>query len=186
MPPPTNSLAPPPQRQPVSLTTGRLEVRFDWRDDRGGHRILNDGRPVWESVEGAAAGPPLSDRWPASPVFTEIMVTETASGPALVAVGRAGRSHFSASLTAATDTVDTVLAEIACRIQEPPDWLGSTYRPVRHESEERPSGSQISIQPPPGAGSNLPATSNWSYRVGQSGFTAVPPASCEQPADQSD
>jgi hypothetical protein len=183
---PTTPTTPAPQRQPVCLTVGRLEVRFDWRDDRWGHRFFIDGEPVWESVEGAAGGPPLSDRWPASPAFTEIMVTETAAGPALVAVGRAGRSHFSASLTAAANTADTLLAEIACRLQEVPDWLGSTYRPLRHEAEKRPAGGQLSIQPPPGAGSNLPATSNWSYRVGVSGFTAVSPASCEQPADQSD
>ena len=186
MPPPARPTTPTLQRQPVCLTVGRLEVRFDWRDDRWGHRFFIDGRAVWESVEGASAAPSLSDRWPASPAFTEIMVTETAAGPALVAVGRAGRSHFSASLTAAAETVDTVLVEIACRLQEAPDWLGSTYRPLRQESEERPSVSLISIQPPPGAGSNLPATSSWSYRVGVSGFTAVPPASCEQPADQSD
>ena len=46
---------------------------------------------------------------------------------ALVAIGLAGRSHFSASFTASTTQTDTILVEVACRISERPEWLGSTY-----------------------------------------------------------
>jgi hypothetical protein len=49
-------------------------------------------------------------------------------GSALVGVGLAGRSHFSASIAPDPQVADAIRFEIACRLHEPPLWLGSTYR----------------------------------------------------------
>jgi hypothetical protein len=69
-----------------------MEVEFYWYHDRWAHRVFIDGQPVWESLEGprVTLAPGISDRWPASPVFTEIMPTETTSGLAVLGVGLAG------------------------------------------------------------------------------------------------
>ena len=80
----------------------------------------------------------------------------------MVAVGLAGRSHFSASVTVHPQLADTLLFEIACRLQEPPEWLGSTYRHggvVSRLTADRPAG--------------VPATMQWAYLIGPRGIRPV-------------
>ena len=123
--------------------------------------MLLDGRIFAVSVEG-----PLDDgadpRWPASPVLTEVLATP-AAGPAIVGVGSAGRSHFSASITRHPRGDDTLVFEIACRIQEPPIRLGSTYRTGEDSAE------LVQIAADPGAG-GLPRTIAWRYTIGPQGI----------------
>ena len=59
----------------------------------------------------------ISENWPASPVITEVMSTKAKGHQALVAIGLAGRSHFSASFTASTTQTDTILVEAAAGSQ---------------------------------------------------------------------
>ena len=89
--------------------------------------------------------PSISERWPASPVITEVTPTKAMGHGALVAVGLAGRSHFSASLTASKAKKDTILVEVACRVFEAPEWLGSTYSCDGKE----PPDDLITIKPGP-------------------------------------
>jgi hypothetical protein len=146
-------------RQPLRLAAGGLEVVFEWAGDRWGHRFVHRGRLVAESVEGVgASGDP---RWPRSPALQEVSTGGTADRPVLLAVGAAGRSHFSASVAADPARPDTVLVEVACRVHEPAAWLGSTYR--------LEAGGTVRILAEPTG--HRPCTLRWSCRVGPEGVS---------------
>lgn len=167
----------------VRLEAGRLEVVFLRTGDRWGHRVLVDGAPRFVSEEGPTATG--DDRWPVSPVLTEVALVAAAGGPAVVGVGRAGRSHFSLSITRHPTIPDAVVVEAACRIHEPPGWLGSTYRPPEAPPAAAPASATpaggtpgeglIRVPAPPGATAPLPRTVTWSYLISPAGITARPP-----------
>jgi hypothetical protein len=165
-----------PTSPPPTITVGDTTITFDWRGDRWGHRATVGGSLVAESVEGpdGEAGDP---RWPASPVLTEVTPTTATGRPAIVGVGLAGRSHFSASFTAHPTLADAVLVEIACRIQEPPGRLGSSYRAA--------DGELPRVTPSQAAAGGLPRTIQWSYCIGPRGIVAAAGAACDPPADVS-
>ena len=123
-------------RVPIHLEVGRIRVEFLWSNDRWRHLFRIDDKNCLQSVEGdhiptdndiLTIPTSISERWPASPVITEVTPTKAIGHEALVAVGLAGRSHFSASLTAPKAKKDTILVEVACRVFEAPEWLCSTY-----------------------------------------------------------
>ena len=148
------------------LAAGTVAVAFERAGDRWRHVVTRAGEPLLESVEGPGdtAGDP---RWPASPVLTEVSVVDAAGRPAILGLGLAGRSHFSVSVAAHPDRPDTLLFEVACRIQEPPGWLGSTYRSA--------DGTVVRAAPP-AAGADLPRTVQWAYAVGPGGLVPLPAA----------
>ncbi len=163
---------------PIELTHGPVTITFTWAGDRWSHRVAVRGEPagreagrVWESVEGST--PDGDDRWPASPVLVELSRIQTPRGPALLGVGLAGRSHFSACIGPDPQHADRMLFEIACRCSEPPAWLGSTYR--------GPSGQTVVA--PPLAGLTLPSTIQWGYAFSSRGLEL--PA-CDRSHDRSD
>ncbi len=156
-------------RQPATprpaprLAAGALCVEFEWTGDRWRHRVLHAGAVLLESVEGPLH-PDGDPRWPASPVLTEVSQVDAGGRMALVGVGLAGRSHFSASITADRERPETLVFELACRIQEGPSWLGSTYRmagavdaAARIPADAAPTGP-------------LPRTVAWSYTIGPGGI----------------
>ena len=145
-------------RAPVSLTLGRTTVRFTWRHDRWTHEILFPDGAAWRSLEGPSAEGG-DDRWPASPVLVELSLLEQPSGTAVLGVGLAGRSHFSASIGPDPAQGDRIRFEFACRVTEAPGWLGSTYA--------GPAGI-VRIVPAPGA-VRPPATVEWGYELGPEG-----------------
>ena len=178
----------PPLRQsksrvPIHFEVGRMSVEFIWNNDRWRHLFRADQKDYLQSVEGDKIPTKndilcvplgISERWPASPVITEVTPTEAMGHRALVAVGLAGRSHFSASLTASTAKKDTILVEVACRVYEAPEWLGSTY-----SSDGRgPRDTLITIKPRVPEPFAQPSTVLWSYCVSVGGIEAVHPASC--------
>ncbi|NDC54430.1 MAG: hypothetical protein EBZ74_09115 [Planctomycetia bacterium] len=141
---------------------GGTTIRFTWHHDRWAHEIAFADGSSWRSVEAAEAdGDP---RWPASPVLVELSRLDGPDGPALLAVGRAGRSHFSASVTGDPSRADALRIDVACRVHEPPGWLGSTYR--------SPGGILRIAAPGPPA--HVPETVRWGYSLGPAGL--VPPA----------
>lgn len=145
------------------LAAGDTVVTFERQADRWRHVVSSQGGPLLESVEGPA--PPGDDpRWPASPVITEVSLATAGKRPAILAVGRAGRSHFSLSITADPDRVDTLLFDVACRLQDPPPWLGSTYRAA--------DGGIVRTAPPAAAG-DLPRTVQWAYAIGPAGLVTL-------------
>lgn len=144
---------------PVILHTAKiqsrwLEVVFERRVDRFETRIhLVDGpttSPLLQSVEDV--GP-----WPPSPPWQEVHVhSQSGGGHVLMLVGRAGKSHWSMSVTAESDRPALVF-DVACRIRERPTFLGSRYQaasPLTHASQ-LPSGESddarvqiLEIRPP--------------------------------------
>lgn len=117
------------------LTAGQLRASFVRRGDRIAHTIelaVGDATvELLESCEGSA-----EERWPASPPVQELERGPGASasqpldaGTPHVAwlIGRAGASHWSASVEAHAD--GSITFDVACRLREKPDWLGSRYRP---------------------------------------------------------
>ncbi|MFN5756567.1 MAG: hypothetical protein ACK48S_06655 [Planctomycetia bacterium] len=156
---------------PLTLAIGPVTVAFSWAHDRWSHRVtLRDGR-TWQSIEGPPAdGDP---RWPASPVIVELSRLQTPRGDAVLGVGLAGRSHFSVCVGPDPHDPDRALFEIACRSNEPPVWLGSTYH--------GPAGPTTIA--PPLAGLALPATIQWGYAFSGRGLVLLP---CEPPRDRSD
>jgi hypothetical protein len=162
---------------PPRLEAGRVGVVFSRSGDRWAHHVLVDGATRFVSTEGPTrAG---DDRWPASPVVTEVALVEAAGGPALVGVGRAGRSHFSLSLIRHPTLPDTVLVEAACRIHEPPGWLGSTYRPLEPPLADEPApvdadrdSEMIRLPAAPGTSDpgSVPRTVLWTYLIGPTGI----------------
>jgi hypothetical protein len=152
-------------RPPLLLTAGRTSVVFTWHGDRWRHSVSIDGMPVASSQEHTADSRDQS--WPASPPLVELSPLETPNGPAILAVGLAGRSHYSASIVPHPVEPDTLLVEIACRLKEPPGWLGSTYDAA---------GETVRVTAHVASIADLPATVCWSYALGPAGIRALPPA----------
>lgn len=160
---PASVSASPRSRPPLAVSAGAIQAVFSWVGDRWQHAILIDGMPWAESLE----GPDGNDAaWPCSPPLVELSPAAIPRGRAILGVGLAGRSHFSASIAPHADRPDTLVFEIACRIKEHPGWLGSTY--VRGEEPLR-----VIAPPPP---SELPATIRWTYAVDRGGLRPEPPA----------
>jgi len=168
---PPSDTRPPISRPPVRLDAGGLAVVFTWSGDRWTHRVTTAGAAedaVWASLDGPWPPTGGDPRWPASPVLVELSRvalpgTATAGGQAIVGVGLAGRSHFSASIAPDPTVTDGIRFEIACRLHEPPDWLGSTYR----------VGRQLMQVTATDAGGLLPRTVVWAYSIGPQGISGV-------------
>ena len=115
------------------------------------------------------AVPPANDpRWPASPVLVELSRVsvprgDAAGGQAIVGVGLAGRSHFSASIAPDPHDAGVIRFEIACRLHEPPGWIGSAYR----------QGDRLFRLIPLDDSTTLPRTVVWAYSIGPTGMTSV-------------
>ena len=108
-----------------------LQVEFLRPSDRWQH-VISLAKPVpdrpltfvplFVSLEGAA-----QDAWPASPVLQNLHFEQLSDNRrAALLVGMAGRSHWSASIEAAGEGC-AVLFDIACRVSQTAEFLGSTY-----------------------------------------------------------
>lgn len=159
--------ADPRTRDPVALAAGRLGLVFTWAGDRWRHAFEVDGRTLATSLEDTADT--RDPTWPASPPLVELSTARVAAGIAILAVGRAGRSHYSASFTPRADTPDTILVEIACRVSQHPDWLGSTYDVAGGPLRIRAAAAE----------EGLPATVCWAYSASPEGIFPLPPAATD-------
>lgn len=188
----------------TNVCSGALEVRFVWAVDRWSHCVVLDGQPVWQSLE----GPWPCDRdpdWPASPAFVEI--DRVGSGPlaAVVAVGLAGRTHYSVSISADAHRPAALLFDVACRIHQTPQWIGTSYAPMAASVTAESLLARAVIEPVSqcvleigdpivqlratgndafaSAGSPFPGPTTvvWSYRIARASLP-----SCDRPANRSD
>ena len=157
-------------RPTLHLPAGSTEAVFAWTGDRWTHRIITAGAggPAdWISIDGPF--PPADDpRWPASPVLVELSRVSVpgngaAGTPAIVGVGLAGRSHFSASIAPDPHAADSIRFEIACRLHERPGLLGSTYL----------QGDRLFRLTPCDDSTDLPRTVVWAYSIGRLGIASV-------------
>jgi hypothetical protein len=157
----------PTSRPPVQLAIGPTAAVFTWNGDRWAHRITTGEGTIWTSFDGPC--PPANDpRWPASPVLVELSRVsmprgDAAGGEAIVGVGLAGRSHFSASIASDPQAAGVIRFEIACRLHETPGWIGSTYR----------QGDRLFRLTPLDDSTTLPRTVVWAYSIGPTGMTSV-------------
>lgn len=160
----------PTNRPTVQLVAGPTAAEFSWTCDRWAHRIRIEGTGAeadWISLDGPC--PPVDDpRWPASPVLVELSRVNLPGGtgggsPAVVGVGLAGRSHFSASIVVDPRDSGTIRFEIACRLHEHPVWIGSTYR----------HGNRLVRLTPLDDSTALPRTVVWAYSIGPTGLSGV-------------
>jgi hypothetical protein len=100
-----------------------LRAEFLWRDDRYGHRIAAIGDRQETVLLVAKLGGDRAD-WPDSPPLQQLSWTEGPGGhPVALLVGMAGSD---------------LLFDVACRVQRPPQWLGSTYRTACTLHQETP------------------------------------------------
>ena len=160
----------PTSRPAVQLAAGQTLVVFTWIGDRWAHRIAIAGAAPsagWTSLDGPLA-PADDPRWPASPVLVELSRVDVPGGhagsrPAIVGVGLAGRSHYSASIAIDPRDAATIRFEIACRLHESPGWLGSTYR----------QGDRLFRLTPLDTSTVLPRTVVWAYSIGPLGISDV-------------
>ncbi len=163
----------PINRPPMHLAAGPTAAVFTWTGDRWAHRITTGGGEAdgWTSLDGPS--PADDPRWPASPVLVELSRVElsrvdlpraaAAGESAVVGVGLAGRSHFSASIAPDPEVADAIRFEIACRLHESPLWLGSTYR----------AGGQLFQLTAEDDMATLPRTVVWAYSIGPQGIFGV-------------
>ena len=118
-----------------------LRVRFIWSGDRYAHVIEQQKddqiQILLESVEGTGA-----DDGPPSPALQSLnvsrIVSDTENRRVAMLVGAAGTNHWSMCV-AVCDQSSTprespdfphteLVFDVACRLQQRPAWLGSTYR----------------------------------------------------------
>ena len=157
----------PTSRPPVQLASGPTAAVFTWNGDRWAHRITTGEATIWTALDGPCL--PASDpRWPASPVLVELSRVSVPRGDAavsqaIVGVGLAGRSHFSASIASDPHDAGVIRFEIACRLHDPPGWIGSTYR----------QGDRLFRLTPLDDSTTLPRTVVWAYSIGPTGMTSV-------------
>lgn len=143
-----------------------LRVVFTRSGDRWRHvvqRVAGEQTTVLlESLEGN----PSAD-WPASPPFQELSQETLPDGrTVLFLVGRAGTSHWSASIEASAEPPQ-LLFDIACRHSHPPRQLGSAYEVVSDGATlEALLGNVSAAQiAPTEIASRLPGTTRWKYRI---------------------
>lgn len=112
--------------EPVLLTSGGLSVVLSRVADRFRHEVLittAETRVMLTSLEGTD-----DQAWPPSPPFQELHTRQSSAGvDAVMLVGRAGRSHWSASIEL-DRSQEAVLFDVACRSSGPIHWLGSSYQ----------------------------------------------------------
>jgi hypothetical protein len=101
-----------------------VRLSFFWSGDRYAHRLewVDEGSRVvcLESLEGADY-----QFWPPSPALQQLNVQSEVSGKqCALLLGMAGKSHWSASIEVSGSTL---IFDVACRIQQPPERLGSSY-----------------------------------------------------------
>lgn len=174
--------------EPVTLGE-LLQVAFERKHDRFHHTVttqLPSGAvTLLTSQEGRG-----QEFWPASPALQQLSIVELGEGRrAALLIGMAGRSHWSLSVVAEANGRE-LLFDAACRVQQAPSQLGSSYRvlvpatlgsgpsvllggdalgrPAVCESDEKcrilADGSCLFFQCSPSTES-LPATFRWSYRI---------------------
>lgn len=135
----------------VSLPIAAISfgLKFEHVDDRYAHCVFarspewDEDRVLLSSVEGDA----LSD-WPSSPPVQDLLCQEIDGRPVVMTVGMAGGSHWSAAC-GLTQTDDAVVLDfdMACRVSQHPDWLGSTYQwgPLADPKESGTDRFQIAL-----------------------------------------
>jgi len=110
----------------IPFDGGELRVAFELGGDCYEHEvalIANDKR-----VQLLSSQVPTENRdWPASPPAQQLTIDSQPDGNVSLLVGQAGRSHWSASVSADQKT-GSLTFDVACRVKGSPTFLGSAYQ----------------------------------------------------------
>ena len=122
-------------------STDGLKIVFERQGDRWSHRLVagaNEETILLRSVEGDEA-----QDWPPSPPLQEVNQHQLANGIAVLAVGMAGNSHWSASFS-----IDSgeIVVELASLCKSRPDFLGTQYAVENDVSALPTNGSEVLVQ----------------------------------------
>lgn len=113
------------QSATILLETSGLEFRFPRIGDRYGLTISICSELVLEAFAGSAA-----EAWPAAPPLQQLHEQDLPTGLAVLGVGAAGTSHWSASFSVRGPGL--VWCEYAARVSQPwneaSEWLGTRLR----------------------------------------------------------
>jgi hypothetical protein len=83
--------------------------------------------------------------WPASPPLQDLNFHGLPDGrTAALAVGRAGKSHWSLAWEASRDQ-PLLVCDVACRVKETPGYLASTWTMADHLSVTQTGGLRIKV-----------------------------------------
>jgi hypothetical protein len=120
-----------------------LRINFHWHRDRFSHSIgfVDKERfiPLLASHEGTE-----SDPWPLSPPLQDLSVAEIETDQrSILLVGRAGKSHWSASVETSLSPL-AIQLDVACRVYEIPQILCSSYRSMTIPAISSPS--QVAVE----------------------------------------
>lgn len=155
-----------PQLEALDPQGFGLRVVFTRHGDRWQHAIERvqegQGQTALQSIEGDS-----NDEWPTSPPFQELSQETLPDGrTVLFLVGRAGTSHWSASVESALDP-PSLLFDIACRHSQLPQQLGSAYQSLTSNLKVEATIGQAlqTVVTPTQITSRLPGTTRWQYRL---------------------
>jgi len=109
----------------------KLCVEFYWAGDRWAHRIVatagEQSLALLTSCENDSA-----THWPESPALQELEPSAEATGITVgqccFLMGATSSAHWSVCATSQNrEQAPGITFDVACRIKEPPQWLGSSY-----------------------------------------------------------
>ena len=158
----------------IELAGRAIRVVFERVGDRWQHalevRAAGAWRRAWHSLEGTSDQP-----WPASPPLQDLHAQRQPDGRTVIlAVGRAGRSHWSTSVELDADGA-ALTFDVACRHVEPATQLSSAYQASAGEMHDALrfevaaetylkaiATGEVRLGPAPQV---APATSRWKYTV---------------------
>lgn len=112
----------------VSGGSTPLRIRFFWVGDRFRHELLRGDTCCLRSVESG------DDEWPDTPPLQQLHVEQRKASEVVLAVGMAGKSHWSLSVERSPEE-DGFVFDYACLVKTSPLFLGSTYEQL-HEGIE--------------------------------------------------
>jgi hypothetical protein len=159
----------------AAIECGDLRVVFRWRGDRYGHTVERRMDGTWRTLLESIEGSP-DDAWPPSPALQTVHIERRPGGPVALLVGQAGSSHWSASVDAVQDHRGLVF-DLACRIMQRADRMGSAYRVLQADMSSLISfsaGSSDAVVSThreadwtisPANVVNPPATAQWRYLI---------------------
>ena len=124
-----HSLAPMPNPQIQTSTQPQIALQFAQASDRWHHRLIIVANDEATEFMSSAEGTP-EEEWPPSPPLQEATLHELPEGNAILCVGMAGKSHWSAAYSIEPSVKGQhVRADLACLQKEesPSAKLGCCY-----------------------------------------------------------
>ena len=175
------------------LELGPWLVEWWPQADRHAYGISRLHRGEWRSLFSSLEGKP-DEPWPVSPPMQQLVQDPGQGSATLLGVGMAGSSHWSLSISLASQRKPTLLIETAIRVRQKPDgWIGSHFSLSEGVSafsqdggvslqvageqlgfmeplegariEWVPGMASLSVSPPV-LGEPFPCTGIWNFRLG--------------------